>query len=79
LKKLYSCKIPVYNINGSIYQQNKDLVDLWRLYLSKIKEVEKKEETVDTFFLDMIKVFKKIDDFTDKEIKKINKKLAKST
>lgn len=79
LKRLEMLEIAVYNKNGSIYQQNKDLVDLWRVYLSKKKEVEKKEEKTDTFFLDMIKVFEKNEDFTDKEIKNINKKLAKST
>jgi hypothetical protein len=81
LEKLYMYEIPVYNKNGSIYQQNKDLVDLWRLYLSKIREIKKENAPYegDTFFLDIIKIFEKIEDFTDKEIKNINKKIAKST
>jgi hypothetical protein len=81
LELLYKYRIPVYNKNGSIYQQNKDLVELWRLYLSKTREVENKNEPFkdDTFFLDMIKIFEKIEDFTDNRIKIINKKFAKST
>ena len=68
--------LPLYNKNGSIYQQNKECVLLHKLYKTKQNEVYNASLKPDTFFNDMIAAFEKIDVFTDKEIAKINKSIS---
>lgn len=68
-------ELPIYNTNGSIYQQNKECVLLHKIYKAKMCEVYNASLKKDTFFLDMITAFEKIDVFTDKEIAKINKSI----
>ena len=70
-------KIPLYNKNGSIYQQDKECALLHHLYKKKENEVYNASLKPDTFFLDMIAAFEKIEVFTDKEIAKINKSLSR--
>ena len=67
--------LPLYNKNGSIYQQNKECVMLHHIYRTKENEVYNASLKPDTFFSDMIAAFEKIDVFTDKEIAKINKSI----
>lgn len=69
-------EIPLYNKNGSIYQQNKEYVLLQHILKTKENEVFNASLKPDTFFLDMITAFEKIDVFTDKEIAKINKTIC---
>lgn len=63
--------VPIYNKNGSIYQQDKEFMYVQHLYYSKIAEISTKKK--DTFFLDLIDKLEKVETLTDKEIVKINK------
>lgn len=63
--------VPIYNKNGSEYQQDKEFACIQYLYMSKLTEISKKKK--DTFFLDLISKLEKVDTLTDKEIAKINK------
>lgn len=82
LLKFERFDIPVYNKNGSIYQQDIEYYHLHSLYLAKTRELEQKgtpPEDDDTFFKDLIKTFEKIDVLTDKEIAKVNSALKKNS
>lgn len=78
LEYIESRNIPIYNPNGSIYQQNKNHYMLEYLLLSKSTELSNSELKPDTFFLDMIAAFEKVTIFTDKALENINKSISVS-
>ena len=65
--------IPIYNVNGSIYQKDKTLVQYQHMYLKRKSDVSR---TDDKFFKNLIKILQKIKVVDDKAIVKINKLLS---
>jgi hypothetical protein len=76
-----SKEIPIYSINGvNINQKDKLLYNLLENYYIRESELEQaiNKDKPDTFFRDLIKKMKNINELNEKNIKKINDKFKKT-
>jgi hypothetical protein len=82
LKYMSDNTIPVYNINGNAWQQNKEYIAIFNLYYTKHAEISKikNADTGGTYYKDLIAELSKksvsAERLTDKNIMTLNTKLS---